>query len=280
MPETTILDAPMQHEAAIDVDAIKALVRERCGLCDDVPGRDTTARAVQERMAACGINGTADYRQRLQRDEQELLALVELLTINVSYLYREPLHDQQVFDHVLAPMLERNGDTPVRILSAGCAHGEELVSLAIALCERHGEAVLERVVLAGADIDRAALHAATTGRYPEAAFHALPAGLRQRYFTPVTGGGGAVQERLLRRLHYAPINLADAAPSPAPHDMDLIFYRNVSIYFDKPAQVRALRHLAARLKPGGVLVPGRAETRSNDLGVLRLARYGPVHCFQ
>jgi len=182
-----------------------------------------------------------------------------------------------VLQHVLDPMLGRSA-APVRIWSAGCACGEELVSLAIALSERYGEAALDRVVFAGADIDRAALRVAAAGRYDEAALHALPGTLRDRYFRPLADGSAVLHERLLRRLHYSQLNLVGAAPSPAPHDQDVIFYRNVSIYFGREARVQALRHLAARLAPGGVLVPGAGEIPSNDLGVLRVVRHGSFLC--
>lgn len=268
----------MQPEQTAALDAVKTLVRERCGLHGDLPGQQTTAEAVAARMAACGVADMAQYVRRLHGHEQELLALVEGLTVNVSYLYREPAHDRLVFEHVLEPMLA-SSDAPVRIWSAGCACGEELVSLAIALSERYGEAMLDRFAFAGADIDRGALRVAAAGQYGEAALHALPQALRARYFTPLAGGGAVLREQLRRRLHYSLVNLAGAAPCPAPRDQDLIFYRNVSIYFGRSARISALRHLAAHLAPGGVLVPGAGEVGSNDLGILRVIRHGSFQGF-
>lgn len=268
----------MQPERIADLDAIKALVRQRYGLHDDLPGQRTTAEAVKKRMAACGIADLAQYVQHVRSQEQELMALVEGLTVNVSYLYREPVHDQLVFEQILEPMLA-SSYAPLRVWSAGCACGEELVSLAIALSERYGEAILDRFVFAGVDINRAALRAAATGIYGEAALHALPHAVRLRYFTPLAGGGAVLHERLRRRLRYSLVNLAGAPPFPAPFDQDLIFYRNVSIYFGQNARLAALRHLAARLAPGGAVVLGHSEIRSNDLGILRIVQHTSFQYF-
>jgi chemotaxis protein methyltransferase CheR len=254
----------------MDLAPFKTLIRERCGLTLEGIGPNALASGVRKRCTATASAGPA-YLNLIKSDEKEFNELVSLLTVNETYFYREP--EQLLFAvNTLVPrlLLARRDGAPLRILSAGCSSGEELYSLAIALSEQYGAAAAHQFWLAGGDIDEAALAKARSGRYTEFSFRTLAPDLRTRYFERLDKTQWTVREPLRSRVHFHHLNLL-AASYPAPFDsFDIIFFRNVSIYFDEPGRRRALQQLAALLSPQGVLIMGSAETLSNDLGVLPL----------
>ena len=252
-----------------DTGALKALIKTRCGLLIEGNGEEVLQQALTERANALAIQA-ASYYARVASDEAEFQELVNLLTINETYFFREPEQIRLLVDR-LAPrfLAAREGLAPVRILSAGCSSGEEPYSLVMALLDRYGESVSNLFDVAGGDIDSKVLTKARNARYTEFSFRGVPASVRSRYFD---------KERQIYTLkpdvrnlvHFHELNLlADNQPTVL-HDFDIIFFRNVSIYFDAPTRKTIQQNLVTLMKDNGVLVIGTAETLANDLGVLPL----------
>jgi chemotaxis protein methyltransferase CheR len=256
----------------VDLAPFKTLIRERCGLGFEGQGESALASGLRRRCAETGA-GEAAYLTRLRSDEREFHDLVSLLTVNETYFYREPEHLRLLVGTLVPRMLlARPAGAPLRILSAGCSSGEELYSIAIALAEQYGAGAAHRFRLAGGDIDTAALERARAGRYTEFSFRAMAPALRARYFDHTDQYGWTVSQALRAQAGFHHLNLL-APAYPAPFEtFDVIFFRNVSIYFDAPSRLQALRRLASLLAPQAVLITGSAETLANDLGVLRLVR--------
>ncbi len=247
----------------------QALVRERCGLLLEGSAEATLARALATRLEALSLEGAAYYRH-LCGSEDEFRTLVELLTINETYFFREPAQIGLLVDRLVPRLLAtpRVGQR-LRILSAGCSSGEEPYSLAMALLDRYGEEVSRLFDLRGADIDGAALEKAREARYTEYSFRGVPAGVRARYFTR-HGSEEALDEKVRRLVRFHEVNLLSGAVPQKIGRFEVVFYRNVSIYFDPPTRRLMLENLASLLEDDGVLVVGAAETLPNDLGVLSL----------
>ena len=221
-------------------------------------------RRIAVRMRARGVAGYADYAALLSRDATEYDRLVEVLTINLTRLYRDAEMWDVLAERVL-PALWSLGGPRFTAWSAACSSGEELYTLA-ALIHRHAErtGTMRRVGLTevlGTDIDDPSLRAAARGAYAEPGFVEMPAALRARYFTPRVEDGrevhAAIPElRTMVRTQHRDL-LSESAPVTG---VQLITCRNVLIYFERDSQEPLLRRFHEALMPGGVLVLGKVET--------------------
>lgn len=263
---------------ALDLAPFQALVKERCGLQCEGDGQAKLAQALQERCTHLRMAPMA-YYQQLVRSGAEFQALVNLLTINETYFFREPEQIELLVQRLAPRALARHaGRAPVRILSAGCSSGEEPYSLAMALLEKYGDSTAQLFELVAGDIDTEALAKARAGVYGDFSFRGVPDAIRQRYFEPHPQGQ-RLREDVRRLVRFYPLNLLDSeAPQPV-QDCDIIFFRNVSIYFDAATRRRIQQNLARLLRGDGVLVIGSAETLANDLGVLRLVEEAGLFYF-
>jgi chemotaxis protein methyltransferase CheR len=261
---------------SLQLAPFKTLVQEHCGLACTGNSEGKLAQALAERSAALAIEPAA-YYARLAADANEFQQLVNLLTINETYFFREPEHIRLLVDR-LAPRLlaAHGGETPVRILSAGCSSGEEPYSLVMALTDRYGESVARLFSFDGGDIDSGVLAKARQACYSDFSFRGVPDEVRERYFDR-DRRGYVLKEEVKRQVGFHELNLLTGPFPPALRDFDVIFFRNVSIYFDTPTRLRIQQTLASLLNDDGVLIIGSAETLANDLGVLPLVEEAGVY---
>lgn len=257
-----------------DLLAFQDLVRRRSGLQLETMAESSLMLAVQKRMAATQADLPSAYYTRVLGDDAEFDELVSLLTINETYFYREPKQLALLTEQILPSLLAKGAALPLRILSAGCSTGEEPYSIAMAILEKFGESANRMVSIAAGDIDQHALRRARHAHYLEYSFRATPAAVRERYFTPLPGGGSRLHEPVRAMVEFHALNLLASQFPPALADFDVIFFRNVSIYFDASTRERILRTLHAAMRATGYLVLGTAETLANDLGVFQLREAG------
>jgi chemotaxis protein methyltransferase CheR len=261
----------------------KALIKERCGLLFEESGQEKLADALRARGAALGIAAAA-YYPRLVTDDTEFQALVNLLTINETYFFREPEQIRLLVERLAPRFLaaqDANNDTapaPVRILSAGCSSGEEPYSLVMALMEKYGPSVARLFTFAGGDINSAVLAKARAARYTNFSFRGVPAAIRQRYFER-DRWGNQLRDEVRKLVGFHELNLLATEFPAALQDFDIVFFRNVSIYFDTPKRKLIQQNLARLMKNDGILVIGTAETLANDLGVLPLVEEDGLYYF-
>lgn len=257
--------------SVIKLAPFKELIKLRCGLHFDEMSERPLIASLNKRIAATGAEHSNAYLRTLLRDETEFHLLVELLTINETYFYRDPLQIKFFVESLVPQLLAlRPEKSCLRIFSAGCSSGEELVSIAIALREKYGLSVEKMFHFEGGDIDNAALRKASAGRYTEFSFRSLDVALRKRYFFEKAHSTWELNENIRRIVHFRHFNLLADAGSPAIPPFDVIFFRNVSIYFDVVTRQLALKRLHALLHEDGFLILGSAETMANDLGVFQL----------
>ena len=197
--------------------------------------------------------------------EAEREKLVPHLTNNESYFLREPAQIEVLIRDLLPGILEglaARKRREVRILSAGCAAGEEPYSIAISLLEHNPLPPGMRVRITGLDLDPHALERARAAIYGENAFRRFPQELRERYFAPVDDGRWQLNSRVRGMVDLLRGNLATAdwrAKLPA---QDVIFCRNVLIYFDDRTMGGVAESFHDALVPGGYLFLGHAESLS------------------
>jgi chemotaxis protein methyltransferase CheR len=233
-------------------------------------------------MAKRGISSTEDYLKLLRYDQNEFYDIVNFLTINETYFFREPFH-LTLFSQRLFPELlnAKKIGIPVKILSAGCSTGEEPYSLAIALLEKYGMGLNKTLFsIIGADIDQDALHKAAEGVYSGRSFRSLSPYLKEKYFEPIGEQRFRVRSDVRDMVLFKFFNLMNTPYPEYLQGMDVIFYRNVSIYFDSEIQKKIFENLSQTLNDNGYLIVGSAETLSHTFDVLTLIEKEGVFLYQ
>lgn len=263
---------------ALDITPFKELVRHRCGLVLEGNNEDKLAAVLEQRIGLCNVN-PGDYYARLYGDHQEFQELVNLLTINETYFFRESEQIQLLTDTLAPRLLARRGaNLPLRILSAGCSSGEEPYSILMALQEKFGDSSCALFSLAGGDIDTQVLAKARAGCYGEFSFRGVSDTIKSRYFQR-DPFAWRLRDELRKRVEFHRLNLlAESFPAKL-QGFDVIFFRNVSIYFDTATRRLIQRNLASLLKEDGYLIIGTAETLANNLGELALVEEGGLFYF-
>jgi chemotaxis protein methyltransferase CheR len=270
---------------------LRDLITSYSGLGESLQSEQALERAVAQRLQAHGLVALADYWPLVERKPNgEVNSLVQLLTNKETFFFRE-MHQFEVLRDRILPELaaarrlhthlrhQAMARSPLRLWSAGCATGEEPYSLAITLLEfeeQHGP--LDAEVIA-TDIDADALEVARQGRYGERAMRLVPAAWRQRYFV-FDGRNYRISPEVARHVSFRVHNLADDCCPPGMADLDVIFCRNVTIYFDAQARQRLNARLADSLREGGYLFVASAETIGHNQGRLELLSVGKTFLFR
>lgn len=203
----------------------------------------------------------------------EIGFLINAITTNLTKFLREPHH----FDHMVGTALPelsqeaaRSGSRRLRVWSAGCSSGEEPYSIAMSLAEGfRGLASWDARILA-TDLDTSMVARATAGVYPAAAFTELPGNSHDRYFRSTRNSDERSASDSLRKLiTFKKLNLLRQWPMKGP--FDIIFCRNVMIYFDTETKTRLVQRFADLLKPGGWLYIGHSESLLDDQSAFTLS---------
>ncbi len=262
------------------IESFKRFVKDRLGLHFG-PDADARLQAILAgRMAATAAGALDGYLRAVDADPAELQRLTSLLTVNETYFYREPRHLNLLVDRLAPALLAKAGNgEPIRILSLGCSTGEEPYSIAIALHERYGDHAEHLFRITAGDVDETALDRARAAVYGPFAFRALPAEIRDRWFSAVDETHRRLDDRIRRQVDLISWNLLAPAYPTALQRQDVIFFRNVSIYFDTATRKWVMARLRDLLKPQGHLIVGAAETLANDFGLMRLHALDGVFLF-
>ena len=227
--------------------------------------RTTVWRRLERRMALRRIDGVDEYRKLIDDDPGELAALYQDLLIRVTEFFRDPDSFDALRRYVFPVVCEGlSGTQLLRIWVPGCASGEEVYSVAMALLEYVGDSVPSaRIQIFGTDVSETALEHARAGVYTASAVREVSAERLQRFFTKQNGDYRVVKE--LRDLCL--FARQDVTHDPPFSRLDLISCRNLLIYLDGVAQQRVLRTFHYALRPEGMLVFGPAESigPSSDL---------------
>lgn len=256
------------------------LIKARCGLEFQEDKIPLLTSGLKERMEATDTLEAGAYLERLRADALELAELIDLITINESYFFREPEQIRLLVETLIPELLAREPGRRLRLLSLGCAHGEEPYSLAMALEERLGPEQAMEMAILGTDIDRKALELARQGIYRDFAFRGLEPGLLHKYFLALDPERHQILQRLRARVEFQHLNLLETTWPAALMGQDVIFFRNVSIYFDARTREQIQRQIIQALHPGGILFMSATETLSNDFGLMRLDQQQGIFFFR
>jgi chemotaxis protein methyltransferase CheR len=204
----------------------------------------------------------------------ELENFINAVTINETYFNREEYQLECLTRHLLAHRLAAPRAAPgIRIWSLPCATGEEPYSIAIWLLENWPEVDAHEIEIIGSDIDTAVLEAARGGIYGKRALMRLDAALVGRYFEPLGDESWRIIEALRGSVQFHPANAVLPADTRRFGRFDVIFCRNMLIYFDDASRRLAAENLYEALLPGGYLCLGHAESMSRISGLFEICRY-------
>jgi chemotaxis protein methyltransferase CheR len=246
--------------AASEVERFRTFLSDRLGLQFEDGKLGDLAEYLRRRIASTGLRSFDAYLARLADADTfpaELRAIGDQLTVGETYFFRNPNHFRAVREQVLARAPGR--ERPLRILSAGCASGEEAYTLAILVREVLGAAEAARVRILGIDINPTMLDRARRGRYTPWSLRATPLEAQERWFR-AANGHFELDEAVRSAVTFEERNLMQEDPAFwGPGAFDLIFCRNVLIYFSPEAVRAAVARFAGALAPGGHLFLGDAE---------------------
>lgn len=218
-------------------------------------------RRLHDRLAATRSPSFEAYFELLLADPVEGAAVIDAFTVNETYFFRED-HQFRCLAQDLLPRIaaRKTPGDKIRIWSVPCSTGEEPYSIAIWLLENWSLVDAYNVEIVGSDIDTSALRAARAGRYGKRALAKLPPQLVQAYFEPTGEGEWSIIQDLRESVIFTPANLVERASMVANGQFDVVFCRNVLIYFDDQSRARAADHLYACTAPNGFLCLGHTES--------------------
>ena len=256
----------------MNLTPFQEFILAKCGLLFENEREETLAKGIRSRMTAKGICVDHDYLSLLAKDLDEFAGLVNLLTVNETYFFREPAHLRIVVERLipeLLPLAANNGGK-IRFLSAGCSTGEEAYSIAMSLFEKYGAAAPDLFSIIGVDIDSEVIARAEAGLFGKGAFRDFNKERQRRFFDQVTPDKFRIKDEVKHLVTFAIVNLRDHPYPKAMQMLDVIFYRNVSIYFPPPVQREIFTNLAGTLKEQGYLFLSASETIFHNIGILSL----------
>jgi chemotaxis protein methyltransferase CheR len=200
---------------------------------------------------------TQYYRMLATGDHpEELQTMVDLLTTNETYFFREPKHFEFLRDEIIK---KRSSPATFRVWSAASSSGEEIYTLAMVLADSLPSTPWEIV---GSDISTQVLAKAATGHYSLARTEGIPPAFMKKYCLKgvrAHAGTFLIAPELRKRTSFYQINLTQPVDADIG-DFEVIFLRNVMIYFDPETKAKVVNHLLPRLKRGGHLIIGHSET--------------------
>jgi chemotaxis protein methyltransferase CheR len=240
-------------------------------------------RRIFERMTATESPSFREYftTMRFETSGQEMQRLVNTMTVNETYFFREDYQFDALTKGILPEVIKnkRKGGT-IRIWSLPCSTGEEPYSIAIYILEGWDRADDFNIEIMASDIDSRVLQQAREGIYGERAVSRVPLKLKQKYFTPAPGNNVQIVDALRESIDFSSINLMDVGQVRNYSDIDVIFCRNLLIYFDDVARRQAMETLYDCLAPGGFICLGHSESMSRMSSLFRPRRFGDAIIYQ
>ncbi len=258
-------DAAVRREYDLsdaEFQRVRRLVSEATGISLSDAKRDLVYSRLSKRLRALAIDSFDGYCDFLEDEAGEFEHFVNAITTNLTAFFREPHHFDYLAATILPELLERNrASRRLRIWSAGCSTGEEPYSIAITVRRVLPELANWDVRILATDLDSNCLARAAAGIYEEARVAGIDRHTLGRWFRRGRGeheGKVRVQPELAQMIAFRHLNLMQAWPMRGL--FDVIFCRNVVIYFDKPTQAALFARYADQITDGGHLFLGHSET--------------------
>ena len=255
--------APGGAMADAEFDFLARLVHGRTGIMVRPEKRQMLCSRLERRVRALRLSGFAAYCDHLESDlgAAEIEELVNAVTTNLTHFFREKHHFDHLAKHALPAVrrrLEAERSRRLRIWSAGCSTGQEPYSIAMTMLAHGSEIAKWDARILASDVDSSVVEHASAGRYPADQADGIPETYRKRFTRRLRDGTLEMAEELKRHIAFKPLNLIEPWPVKGP--FQIIFCRNVVIYFDKPTQAVLFDRFAELMPIGGWLYIGHSES--------------------
>ncbi len=269
-----------EHLSERQFQTIAQIIEQQVGIQLPPVKRTMVEGRLRKRVKALGLRSLDDYRTYLfdqGKLGEEVLHLIDCVTTNKTDFFREPAHFDFLCRTAIPRLTGSGSGSQLKIWSAACSIGAEAYTIAMVLQDMVRSGARFRFSILGTDISREVLDQARGAIYPQchdgAGAPIAAAKVRDVVAEPAAQLSRIVPE-LRCRAQFHRLNLMDHK-YPFDRDVDVIFCRNVLIYFDKPTQKAVLQRLASHLRPGGYLVLGHSETMAGG-GNFGLAQVLPT----
>ena len=263
---------------------LAAYIYDHAGLYFDDGSKFLLESRLQNRLKEHHFDSFLKYYHYLlyhQDRVAELNTMIDIVTTNETYFYREKNQLDAFAEEILPELAQRNRRTKrLRIWSAGCSTGEEPYTLAI-LCTESG--LFDRtweLDIIGTDISTRVLQTARKAVYSQSSFRTTEEAAIGRYFSRNDDGKYSLDDSIRNMVHFGHLNLMDEKMMGLIRECDMIMCRNVIIYFDKNAKAKAVNSFFRKLVPGGYLLLGHSESLMNITTVFKLKHLTKVMVYQ
>ena len=261
---------------------LSEFIYRRTGMVFTETKRYYVQRRVNERMEATHATSFASYFARLRSDMNgEVEQFINAFTVNETYFYREDHQLRCLTTDLLGERIRtRRRSEALRIWSIPCSTGEEPYSIALSLLEGWPQVDAYDVEIVGSDIDTRVLEAAEAGIFGRRALMRLPPHLVGKYFIQLDEERWQILDDLRGSIRFTAANLVEAGETRPHGRFDVIFCRNVLIYFDDASRRQAAENLYENLEPGGFICLGHTESMSRISPLFEVRRFADAIVYQ
>lgn len=275
------LPKPSINEA--DFEKFREFFYRKTGIQFDQTKRYFVDKRLVDRIEATGSENFRNYfvKLRFETSGEEMQALVNAMTVNETYFFREAYQ----FDCLVNNMLDdvarkRRKGSRIRIWSIPSSTGEEPYSIALYLLERWAHIEDYEVEILSSDIDTSVLQAAQRGVYSDRSVANLPKAYLNKYFKKSPQGDWQISRDIVDVVEFSRVNLSDPQDTRRFRDIDIIFCRNLLIYFDDISRRIAAEAMFDALTPGGFVCLGHSESMSRISSLFEVRRFPDAMVYQ
>ena len=279
MPVDTLLSLELSER---QFNEISEMVKSLCGINLHDGKKELVKARLTKRLRKLNMSNFAEYMNFVggEAGKGELVNMLDALSTNLTSFFRENEHFEYLADQILSAIVNRSTQTGrrMRVWSAGCSSGEEPYTIGMILNEKLPNPPSWDARILATDISTRVLARAAEGVYGDTRVKTVPAQLRSRYFECIETRPDRifrVSDSVRSMVHFGRLNLMNHWPMKGP--FDVIFCRNVMIYFDKVTQGRLINRFYDLLAPGGTLFIGHSESLA---GVEHKFRYTQPTIYQ
>ena len=254
---------------------VRDIIKDYCGLYFDDESRYLLEKRLSRRIRNHHLSDFRDYYRFVRYDtraEEELSAIMDVLTVNETYFFREQNQLRAFSEEILEELKVANRDKrTLRIWSAGCSTGEEPYTIAMLMREKNAFSGWD-IEIHGSDINQRVLQTARRGVYRKNSFRTTEPYFLNKYFVE-EDSSYRISDAVKKYVNFSYLNLLDPCKSKFLGKMDVVFCRNVLIYFDNASRRRVIDNFYDRLVDGGYLLLGHAESLINISTAFRLKHF-------
>jgi chemotaxis protein methyltransferase CheR len=261
----TTFNLSLNHHLDLPDDIFRQLrdeIYKRTGMFFADSSKYLVQKRLSPRARELSFDSFQKYFYFLQydpRSDAEYDHIFDLITTNETYFFREPAQLTAFAEEIVPELLGRKPVKKLRIWSAGCASGEEPYSIAI-LLQENGWFNQSSIEIFGSDLNQQVLARARRGIYRENSFRATSQILREKYFTRQPDASWQISDEIRNRVSFGRMNIYDQARVSLLGYLDVVFCRNVIIYFDDASKRTVINNFYQRLVDGGYLLLGHSES--------------------